>query len=308
MNLQPATTKDYLQLHFIVLLFGFTAILGELVEIPAVELVFYRVLLSCPFLWLLMRYRKVPFRVPTRALLTFLSTGLIVAAHWILFFLSTDLGTISVTLAGIATTSFWTSLLEPWLKKRRLRVYELVLGLVVIGGLYLIFLFEFNNALGLALAIGAALLAALFSVLNSKYTHHYNPYVITYYEMIGATLGILLFFPLYAAYLAPAGQITWLPAQSFQWVYIGLLALACTVYAFSVSVEIMKRISAFAVNLTINLEPVYGIILALILFGEKEQMQPGFYLGTLVILGSVLSYPVLNRMYRRKYLSTDILR
>lgn len=171
-----------------------------------------------------------------------------------------------------------------------------MLGLVVILGLYVIFRFEFGHALGLTMAVISAILSALFSVINAQFTHRHNPYMITFYEMIGACLGTALFFPIYTAFFSSAG-LQLLP-EAMDWLYILILALVCTVYAYSISVELMKRMSAFVVNLAVNLEPVYGIILALIIFRDKEQMQPGFYLGTGIILLSVLSYPILNRFFK----------
>jgi len=144
-------------------------------------------------------------------------------------------------------------------------------------------------------------------VLNGKFTKSHNAYAITFYEMIGAWVSIVIFLPFYSAYLAPDGLLH-LDASGMDWLYILILALVCTVYAYSESVELMKRLSAFIVNLTVNLEPVYGIIMALILFPEKEKMPGNFYLGTGLILVSVLLYPLFTRYYRRRQLKVDNLR
>ena len=301
-----SVVKDYVKLHFIVWIWGFTAILGLLITIPPVELVFFRTLIASVALWLLLVYWKRSYRLEVIPVLKILGTGVIISAHWVLFFAAARVSNASVCLAGMATCSLWTSFLEPTMTRRKIKLFEVGLGLTVILGLYVIFRFEFDHALGLTMAILSALLAALFSVINSQFTQRYDPYVITFYEMIGACLGTVAFFPVYTTYFSN-GQLDLTPT-GMDWFYIVILAVVCTVYAYSVWVELMKRLSAFLINLTVNLEPVYGIILALLIFGDKEQMQPGFYYGTLIILASVLSYPAFNKYYKRKAMSVDNLR
>ncbi len=299
-------SADYLKLHFTVFIWGFTAILGLLITIPAVEIVFYRTLISFLVLGLLLWFRGRSFDLGGITILQMLGTGLLIGAHWILFFASARISTASVCLAGMATCSLWTSFLEPLMNRRKIKVFEVVLGLVAILGLYVIFRFEFDHALGLGLAVASAFLGALFTVINAKFTRKHNPYMITFYEMIGACAGTALFFPVYMKWFSD-GTLSLVPTE-MDWLYLGILAIICTVYAYSLSVELMKRISAFAVNLTVNLEPVYGIIMALIIFGDKEKMAGGFYWGTLIILASVLAYPVLNHYFNRDPLKVQKLR
>ena len=302
-----ASLRDYAKLHFIVLIWGFSAILGVEIQIPSVDLVLYRTGIAAIVLWLFLFFRKGDLKVAPKAVLRILGTGLLIAAHWILFFESARVSNVSVCLAGMATTSFWTSLTEPVFFFRRIRLFEVILGLVVIAGLYLVFQFEFNNALGLSLAIVSAFLAAVFSVLNARFTHQYSPYTITFYEMTGACIGIFVFIPFYNTYFLETPIAYAIPSLR-DWGFLLLLSVVCTVYAFSVSVELMKRISAFSVNLTVNMEPVYGIVLALLIYGEREKMSAGFYLGTLVILLAVLSYPFINKMLKNKAMEADVLR
>lgn len=299
-------TKDYLKLHFIVWIWGFTAILGLLITIPAVEIVFYRTLLAFIALGFLLYLRQRNFFLGHKAILKILGTGVLIAAHWILFFAAARVSTASVCLAGMATCSLWTSFIEPAFNKRKINVVEVSLGIVVIFGLYIIFRFEFNHALGLAMAVASAFLSALFTVINGQFIKSYNPFMITFYEMIGACLGTALFFPVYMTYFS-GGELQLVPT-GLDWLYLAILAGVCTVYAYSISVELMKRLSAFVINLTVNLEPVYGIVLAVIIFGEKEKMAPGFYLGTLIILSAVISYPIINRYRRRRAMQVDHLR
>lgn len=302
-----ASPKDYLHLHFLVFLWGFTAVLGLLILIPPVEVVFYRTFLSALGLAMVMIFNKIPFKIESAEILKILGTGFLIAAHWILFFASARVSTASVCLAGMATTAFWTSLLEPLALKRSIKWFELVLGLVVIAGLYIIFHFEVRYTLGLVMASGSALLAAIFTVINSRFVLRHNHFTITFYEMVGAMIGIGLFFPVYLHWFADGGELN-LSISWMDFLYIAILAFICTVYAYSASIQLMKRISAFVINLTVNLEPVYGIIFAFLIFGDKERMVPGFYIGALVILLSVLSYPILNRRYNGRYLDTDTLR
>ncbi|GAA3928663.1 DMT family transporter [Hymenobacter algoricola] len=297
--------KDYLRLHFIVLLWGFTAILGKLISVPPVELVFWRTLLAAAGLALLLTLRKQAWRIPGADAARLLGVGALVAAHWITFFLAARLSSVSVCLAGMATLALWTSLLEPLLLWRRIRAYEVFLGLLTMVGLYLVSQAELGQLLGLSVAIVSAGLSALFSVLNSRLVKQHPPLRLTFYEMLGACLSIVLFMPLYARYFTDGAglQLTW---HGYDWLWLLLLAGVCTVYAFSSSVELMKRLSAFVVNLTVNLEPVYGIILAVILFWlhvpgfASERLSGGFYLGTLVILFSVLIHPVLDQWMKRR--------
>ncbi|WBO84892.1 DMT family transporter [Hymenobacter yonginensis] len=297
--------KDYLRLHFIVLLWGFTAILGKLISVPPVELVFWRTLLAASGLAVLLVARRQPWRVAGREALKMLGIGTLVAAHWITFFLAARLSSVSVCLAGLATLALWTSLLEPLVLWRRVRLYEVGLGLLTMVGLYLVSQAELDQMAGLLVAILSAGLSALFSVLNSKLVKRHTPFQLTLYEMTGACLSIVLFMPLYSRYFTD-GQGLQLGLQGLDWLWLLLLAGVCTVYAFSTSVELMKRISAFVVNLTINLEPVYGILLAVLMytlripgFGQ-EKLSTGFYLGTVVILLSVLIHPVLDQWMKRR--------
>lgn len=287
-----ARTRDYLELHFIVLLWGCTAILGVLITIPPVELVFYRTVLAAAFLAIMLVIRNTSFRLGRKSIYNILLVGVLIGGHWITFFWSARVSNVSVSLAGFATIALWTSILEPLILKKKLQWYELLLGLIMILGLYIIFRFEFGFAWGLTLGVFSAFLGALFTVINAKWTHDYDHYAITFYEMIGAAVGISCIFPWYANEM---GGLQLIPTN-LDWVYLVILALVCTVYAYSISVELMKRISAFAVNLTVNLEPVYGIILAVLIFGEKEKMTSGFYWGTGIILLAVLSYPLFTRL------------
>jgi drug/metabolite transporter (DMT)-like permease len=301
-----ASTKDYLLLHFIVLIWGFTAILGVLISIPSLEIVFYRTLIASVILAGIFYWKKTRIRVSKIELAKVLGTGVIIALHWLLFFWAARVSTVSVCLAGMATTSLWTAFIEPLANRKKVKGFEIFLGLMVISGLYVIFRFELDYWLGLLMAVSSAFLSAVFTVINGRLTKRHNPYVLTFYEMFGACIFSALLLPVYGYFFAPEG-LQLIPS-TMDWFWLFLLSGVCTVYAFSVSVELMRRVTAFAVNLTINLEPVYGIVLAVLIFGEKEQMTGGFYLGTLIILVSVLIYPVYNYYQKRKARGNNLLR
>lgn len=294
------TLSDYLHLHFLVLIWGFTAILGLLLEpLSAPALVAWRTLLAAGGLGVVLAVRGGATWVQVRRMSwterwPLLATGGIIALHWAAFFGAARLANASVCLAGMATGSLWTSLLEPLITRRRVKLIEVVLGVVVLSGLYLIFRFEFDRGAGLVMAVFSAMLAAVFTILNSRFTHRYDALVISFYEMTGAFVGSLGFLGGYLAFVSAPGALNTFVPTGWQWLWIGILALVCTVYAYTAAVRLLRKFSAFAANLTVNLEPVYGIGLAFLVFGDSERMTPGFYVGTLVILVAVLAYPLLT--------------
>lgn len=292
--IQAGKLRSYLHLHFLVLIWGFTAIVGLFVSISPIVLVFYRTFFAAIGLAVVLLARKKSFTVSQRDMVKMLLIGIILSSHWILFFASARVSTASVCLAGMATTSLWTSLIEPLVHRKPIRMLEVGLGLLAFAGLYMVFKFEFDHALGLTLALLSALLAAVFTVANSKLVQRNDAFTITFYEMVGASC-----FSLIANFVAE--QMHWLPSSGFlpkpdDWIWILFLALVCTVYASSMAVQLMKQFSAYLINLTINLEPVYGIILAVLIFGEKEKMTEGFYWGMVMILLAVILYPFLNQV------------
>lgn len=295
-----ASRNDYLKLHFIVFLWGFSAILGKLVTIPAVEMVFYRAVLAFAGMALVIAVTKGSFVVTKNELIKLILIGFIVAVHWMAFFGAARVSNVSVSLVGFATNSLWAALLEPLFNRGRVKKFELVLGLVVIIGLYIIFSFNFHYKLGLLLGVAAGFTSALFSMFNARMVRRLPALTITFYEMIGVSIAIALFLPLYQATWAPLHQLQLSPTFT-DWIYISLLAGVCSVYAYTVAVNLMKQISVFLLQLTLNLEPVYGIIMAVIIFGEEEKMGTNFYLGTCVILLAVASYPLLKNKFDKAH-------
>ena len=295
-----ASRNDYLKLHFIVFLWGFSAILGKSVTIPAVEMVFYRAVLACLGMGMVIYFSSGKFKLPPSDVGKLLAVGFILAVHWIAFFGSARVSNVSVSLVGFATNSLWAAVLEPLFNKNRIKKTEVFLGLMVIIGLYVIFSFDFQYKLGLILGIAAGFTSAFFSVFNAKFVQRIPSFTITFYEMMGAFLAIGIFFPLYQYTWAENNRVQLVPTW-MDWVYIALLAGVCSIYAYTVAVELMKRISVFMLQLTLNLEPLYGIVMAVIVFKDKEKMNLNFYIGTMIIVSAVVIYPILKKYYGSRF-------
>jgi drug/metabolite transporter (DMT)-like permease len=290
-----ASSSDYLKLHFIVFLWGFSAILGKLVSLPAIEMVMYRSALAALGMAIVIFFTKGSFKVSARDLIKLFGIGLIVAFHWMAFFGSARISNVSVSLVGFATNSLWAAFLEPWVNHTPIKKYEVLLGVIVLAGLYIIFSFDFQYKVGLLVGISAGFTSSLFSVFNSKMVKRVSARSITFYEMAGVFFGTALFLSFYHQFREPSHQFHVPSAMDL--LYISVLAGVCSVYAYAVAVELMKRISVFMIQLTLNLEPVYGIIMAVAIFGQQEKMNLNFYIGTLVILGAVITYPLLKKRY-----------
>jgi drug/metabolite transporter (DMT)-like permease len=291
---------DYFKLHFIVFLFGFTAILGKLISLPSVEMVFYRTLLAAVGMGALIFFIKGSFALPSQKdLWKLMLTGFIVATHWLTFFGSGRVANPSVSLVGFATCSFWAALFEPIAKRKKIRPMEVGLGIAVLIGLYVIFSFDFHYIFGLLLGITSGLTAAIFSVINSKMVTRMSSYTITFYEMIAASLAIIAFFPFYKNYFSD-GSLHLTPSGA-DWFYLAILGWVCSVYAYSQMIDLTKKLSVFFIQLALNLEPVYGIALALLIFGKQELMGWNFYVGTLIILTAVALYPILKRKFEHHF-------
>ena len=299
--MQKPALSDYLQLHFIVLIWGFTAILGKLLEpLDSSAVVLFRTMLAVLGMGVVLLVRRQTIRVSPADRWRLLATGGIIALHWMTFFLAARIANVSVCLAGLATSSLWASVLEPLLLRRRVRTVEVLLGAVVLVGLYMIFRFEFDKVVGLAVAVFSALLSSLFTIINSRFTQRLDAYVISFYEMAGASVGAFLMWLAVQSFSQPdaAQLIQYVPSMVGQWGWLLVLSLVCTVYAYTVGVRLLRKFSPYMAILTVNLEPVYGILLAVLIFGNAERMTTGFYAGTLVILLAVLAYPMLQRLNR----------
>lgn len=289
MSKQGTKLQYYLHLHFIVFIWGFTAILGKLISIESIPLVWYRMLLAVFFIAIYFVWKKKTFALEKKAMLKFAFLGVVIALHWITFFKAIKVSNVSVALVTMSTGAFFTSFIEPFFFKRRIKPVEILLGCIVIVGLYIIFNFETQYTWGIIYALISSLLSALFSVLNGLYVKKYDANVISFYQLLFGVLFVTVFLGIQGKFTLEFFQ---LPAMDWLWLFI--LSSICTAYAFIASVKLMKHLTPYTVMLTINLEPVYAIILALLVFGEKEEMNSGFYLGALIVLGVVLLNGILK--------------
>jgi len=278
----PELARYNALLHLVVLIWGFTGIFGRLISLDSVPLVFYRVSVAVPALVLYFLVRGVSLRVDRSGLLRLSGIGLLVAIHWTLFFLAIKLSNVSVGLVCQSVAPFVTALIEPIAFRRRVRPHELILGLAAAIGVGVIFRFETEYAAGIAVGLAAASIGALFVVMNGRLVERYDSQVISFYELLSAWVGLLCAVLLLTD---PMGTIP-LPKAS-DLAYLLLLGTVCTAFAFVSGTYVMRRLSPFTVILTTNLEPVYGIVLALIVFRESELMSAGFYAGATVILASI---------------------
>lgn len=291
--------KAYLQLHIAVLLYGFTAILGDLIQLNALMLVWWRVFITSLSLAILFRLRNRLSQIPRLTILKYMGIGVLIALHWVGFYGSIKLANASIALIAMATTSFFSALIEPFVIKRSVYWYELALGLLIIPGMILIVNgSDFDLIYGLLVGLVAAFLAALFTSLNKKLISEADEMSITFLELGSAWLFLSVVIPVYA--LATPGQALKFWPDTQDWFYLLLLSLLCTTFAYVISLRALRHLSAFASTLTINLEPVYGIILAWIILKEYQELSTGFYLGVGVILLAVFSYPYLKKRFQTK--------
>ncbi|WP_440880721.1 DMT family transporter [Tenacibaculum sp. C7A-26P2] len=289
--MQENKLKNYLHLHLIVFIWGFTAILGELISIEAVPLVWFRMFLAVIFILCYFLIKRENLKIDTKAIFKFFFSGVIIAIHWITFFKAIKVSNVSVTLVTMSTGAFFASIIEPLIFRKKIQPLEIFMGLLVILGLYIIFNFEGQYIWGIVFALISAFSSALFSVLNGLYIKKHKATVISFYQLLFGGIGVTIF-------LFFSNQFTnnFFYLKGSDWFYLVLLSSICTSYAFIASVKVMKYLTPYTVMLTINLEPIYGIILALLVLGEKEQMNPEFYYGALIVLLVV----ILNGVIKNK--------
>ena len=283
--------KSYLHLHLIVFIWGFTAVLGALISLDALPLVWFRMLFAVGFIAVYIVLKKISLKISTKTAVQFLFAGLIIALHWFTFFKAIKISNISVTLACLSTGAFFTSLLEPILYGKKIVWYEVFFGLLVVFGLYIIFNVEGNYFYGMLIALSSAFLSALFAVINSKFVKQHHPIVISFYELSGGVV-FFTFLLLVTNSFSP----TFFLLSVKDLMYLMILSSVCTAYAFIASTSIMKVLSPYTVMLTINLEPIYGIILAVLIFKDKERMSFEFYIGAVIILLTVLLNAVIKKL------------
>ena len=294
--MQNARTKSLIHLHFIIFIWGFTSILGALIDLDSSAIVWFRMIVGAGSIALyFFLFSPKSFRLHPGAMKYYLLGGVLISVHWLLFFYAIKISSISLTLSILSSASLMTSVLEPLVFKRPLRLYEVFFGLFVIFGLYLIFGVQKENMLGIITALFCTLLSVLFSLLNGKLIHHYPANSISFYQLL--TGGLLFSVVLLFSEQTVAGfyRLTY-----DDWIWLFLLATVCTAYATIASVQILKHVTPFTMMISLNLEPVYGILFSLLIFGEKELMSSQFYLGVFIILSGVIGNGIYKRQREKK--------
>jgi len=282
-----------LQLHLLVALLATTAVVGRLLSLPAPVLVAWRTLLAAGgvAVWCGL-VRRRPLWPGARQVLALLGVGTIIGVHWLCFFGAIRLANISICLTGMATISFFTAFTEPWLEKRSIRLLEVLLGGLVLIGIGMVAGFERGRLAGLLVALLGALLAAIFPVLNRRLVQtRLDPQVMVGWEMIGACLASLAPMP----WLVAGGYPALFAWRGLDWLWLLYLAWVCTVFAHGFHIHLLRHLSAYTANLAMNLEPIYGILGAVLVFGEHRELHPGFFLGLLTILAANILHALLPK-------------
>ncbi|MGI8581332.1 MAG: DMT family transporter [Chitinophagaceae bacterium] len=276
--------KAFIQLHIAVFLAGFTAILGKLITLHEGMLVWYRMLITAVTLMLLLYFRKELQRLSLKNAFKIFGVGAIVALHWLTFYGSIKYSNVSVSLTCFSAIGFFTALLDPIIMRRRIDIIEVFLGVLAIAGIYLIFDFYPQYKTGIIFGIISALLASLFPIFNKNLLDQFSSKTVTLYEMCGGLVALTFIMPLYIKMF----PITYFFPTISDWFWLLVLAWLCTVFTFILALNALKKISPFTANLAYNLEPVYGIILAFIIFKENKYLSAGFYYGLGLILLAVI--------------------
>ncbi|MFM7672003.1 MAG: DMT family transporter [Bacteroidota bacterium] len=288
--------KAYIQLHLAVLLAGFTGILGRLIQLNEAWLVWYRVGLTALAFWILLFFRKEKSIISAKTILSIMLVGMIATAHWVTFYASIKYANVSIGLVCFSSIGFFTSLFEPLLLRTPFRWIDLFLGLVTLLGIYLIFHFDWEYRTGILLGLVSSLLASLFPIWNRYFLREVSSTTLLAWQQTGGFIFLTAILPLYLSY-SSIGTTT--PTLT-DWGWILFLVGGCSVWAFQLSAAALKKLSAFTVNLSYGLEPVYGILLAFWIFREDKLLHAGFYLGASIILAALALHAVLLIRTRKK--------
>jgi hypothetical protein len=276
--------KAFLQLHAAIFLAGFTGVLGRLITINEGLLVWYRMFFSAVFLLALSFFSKKIKFLPWRQALPLIGIGAIVALHWVFFYGSVKYANVSVSLVCFSTMGFFSAFLDPLISKHKMDLIEILLGIMVMLGVYLIFHFDQAYRWGIIYGIISSILAAVFTIINKKYVDKHDAQIITFYELGGGWLSLNFVLPFYLQFVDFSSYFPNL--SDFLWLLV--LSLFCTVLAFNLSIKALKKISPFTVNLSYNLEPVYGILLAFVIYKEHLDLEISFYAGLFIIFLTVV--------------------
>ena len=284
--------KNILQLHFIVFIFGFTSVLGALISISALPLTIYRMGIASLFLALfIFFYDKSKFKLKKPIIIKILICGVIIALHWITFFYAIKISNVSITVSMMSSAAFLTSLIEPLFFKKKFLLYELILGVLSLFGVFIIFNAELKYIDGLIVALISSILVSVFTLLNSRIVINNSSITISFYELF---VGFLFSFLYYYLFFDATLILKKINNQDFMLLVI--LGILCTSYAFTKSVDLIKYLKPFTIMMIINMEPVYAILISLLIFGESEYLSINFYIGFVIILITV----IINGIFKYK--------
>jgi len=290
--MQSVRSKSLLLFHFIVFLFGFTSVLGALISLDALPLVIYRMGLASLGLAVYFQFFNPHFFHLDRKLWSKVALGgMVIGVHWVTFFYAIKIAGVSLALSMMATGALITALLDPILSKRRLLGYELLFGGITALGIGMIYQAEFEHIRGISIALFSAFLSSLFTILNGKMVQHARPITLSFYELV---VGILVCIAV--AFFTDQLHLEAFHLKGWDLLWILILGLLCTAYAFNVSIQVMRHLSSFTIMMVINLEPIYGILLSLAIWNEKAYLSINFYLGFLVVLSAIL----MNGLYKHR--------
>ena len=282
--------KSILHFHFIVFIFGFTSILGVLIDKEAIALVWYRMLIAAFFLILfIFFFNKQKIEFNNTFLYNLVAAGFLIAAHWVSFFYAIKMVGVSPTLAMLSSGALMTAILEPIFYKRKIFFYEVLFGGITLIGMLIIFKTSPDDWLGMLVALIATVLGVFFTLINGFLIKDNSSVIITLGEMI-VGVGFISLFLLFEG----GFDVSFFKINTSDFLYLIILGTVCTAYAITFSIEVMKQLNPFTIMLIINMEPIYGIFLALMIFGESELMSSGFYIGLLIILGAIISNSIIK--------------
>jgi len=272
-----------IKLHTSVFLWGFTGVLGKAIQLNEGLLVWYRLLIAVLVLWTISLFKQQQHKLPLKNIIQLAGIGVILTFHWIFFYGSIKYANVSIALVCLSSAGVFTAILEPLMNGKRIVFYEMLLGLIAVAGIYLIFHFDVKFRTGIIIGIFATLFSVIFSILSKKAVVNTPPKTMMLYQLSGGFIVLTLLMPYYL-HLFPSEKL--LPS-TYDFLWLLILSIVCTIFTMDLSLQALKKISAFTQNLTLNLEPVYGILLAFVIYKENENLSSTFYIGFALIFSTV---------------------
>jgi drug/metabolite transporter (DMT)-like permease len=291
----------YFKMHLAIFLWGFTGLFGKLISLNEGMLVWYRLLISSIAIAVILFYRKSFPKISFREVGIIAAIGILVMLHWVTFYASIKLASISVAMICLSSIALFVSFIEPLVNKQRFDKMEILFSAFAVLGIFFIYKSDISASAGIIVGVISALLSAMFSSLNKKIAHKYEPLTISLIELASGLIFLTLLLPLYFK-IQPTEH--YMPT-TMDWLWLMILSLACTVFTWILSLQALQKVSAFTVALALNLEPVYGIILAIAFAGEAKILNAGFYLGGLLIMLTVVAHAYYKFYKRRKARSEE---